>query len=68
MPAPSLPAVDGVDAVVGDDVEAVLAMHDVGHEPVIDDEGANPKRLCRRDSWSASPAAGLLLVVERHAR
>ncbi len=45
MPAPSLPAVDGVDAVVGDDVEAVLAMHDVGHEPVIDDEGANPKRM-----------------------
>ena len=31
MPASSFLAGEGVEAVVGDDVEAVLALHDVGH-------------------------------------
>ena len=44
-PAAALPSGGRIDAVVVDDVEAVLALHDVGHVAVIDDEGANPTRL-----------------------
>ena len=35
MPASSLSAADGVDAVVDDNVEVVIAMHDVGHRPML---------------------------------
>jgi len=35
---------DGVEAVVGHDVEAVLALHDVGHADEIGHFDANPKR------------------------
>lgn len=44
-PTAPLPSGDRIDAVVVDDVEAVLALHDVGHVAVIDDEGADPTRL-----------------------
>ena len=43
MPSSSFLAGQRVEAVVGDDVEAVLALHDVGHAICIDDFGANPK-------------------------
>lgn len=33
VPAATFPPADGVDAVVGNDVEAVTAVHDVGHRP-----------------------------------
>jgi hypothetical protein len=35
MPVSSLRAGDGVDAVVRDDAEVVIALHDVGHRPVL---------------------------------
>lgn len=47
MPAPAFAASEGVDAVVGDDVEAGLALHDVGHRQPsahgVDDFGHTPK-------------------------
>ena len=43
MPAASLASGERVESVIGDDVEAVLALHDVGHRPSVDDVGANPK-------------------------
>ena len=42
-PAP-FPAGERVEAVVGDDVDALLALHDVGHRVSVDDFDANPKR------------------------
>ncbi len=44
MPAPSLLASEWIEAVAGDDVEAVLALHDVAHLDSVDDFDTNPKR------------------------
>lgn len=57
-PTPFL-AGERVESVVGDDVEAVLALHDVGHRPSVDDFDANPKRPTAGRSCS-----GLTLVVQ----
>ena len=43
VPSPPLLAGEGVESVVGDDVEAVFALNDVGHLGNIDDFVANPK-------------------------
>ena len=43
VPAPSFLAGERVEAVVLDDVEAALALHDVGHRMTVDHFGTNPK-------------------------
>ena len=45
MPAATMPSGDRVDAVVGDDVEAVVTLNDVGHVELFGRDwfGANPK-------------------------
>lgn len=45
-PAP-FSAGERVKAAVGNDVEAVLALHDVAHRLSVDHFDANPKRLAR---------------------
>jgi hypothetical protein len=42
---PSAPLASGerIEAVVGHNVEAVLALHDLGHASSIDNVGENPK-------------------------
>ena len=51
VPSSALLAGERVEAVVGDDVEAVLALHDVGSSASsIDDFGTNPKIIWHADA------------------
>lgn len=45
VPSAAFLAGQWIDAVIGDDVEAVLALNDVGHGHIVDVFDANPKRI-----------------------
>ena len=77
MPATAFLLCEWIVAVVGDDVEAVTALHDVGHRAVIDHYGDNPKMRAQAqlvmpsrhpDARSRSPYPGPMLPETDVAR
>ena len=63
MPASSLSARDWVDAVVGDNVEVVIAMHDVGHRPML----TEPWQVTRSEPTRRSARSTLCIVRARRS-
>jgi hypothetical protein len=47
VPSASFSTGEGIEAVIGHDVEAVLAFHQIGHDPSVDHFDTNP-RITRR--------------------